>query len=58
MERRGVLQNLIAGAAALAAGAIPYGFSHLLAPGSAAAQRNDLRPPGAIEDDAGAKSRT
>ncbi len=52
MERRGVLQNLIAGAATLAAGAIPYGFSHLLAPGSAAAQRNYLRPPGALEDDA------
>ncbi len=52
MERRGVLQNLIASAAALTAGAIPYGFAHLLAPGSAAAQRNYLRPPGALEDDA------
>ncbi len=49
MERRGVLQNLIAGAAALAAGAVPYGFSLLLAPGRAAAERNYLRPPGALE---------
>ncbi|MCH8036195.1 MAG: 4Fe-4S dicluster domain-containing protein [Proteobacteria bacterium] len=52
MERRGFLQNLTASAAALAAGAVPYGFSHLLAPGSAAAQRNYLRPPGALEDPA------
>ncbi len=52
MERRGVLQNLIASATVLAAGAIPYGFAHLLAPGSAAAERNYLRPPGALEDPA------
>ena len=52
MERRGFLQNLTASAAALAAGAVPYGFSYLLAPGSAAAQRNYLRPPGALEDPA------
>ncbi len=51
MERRGVLQKLIASAVALAAGAIPYGFAHLLAPGSAAAKRNYLRPPGALDDD-------
>ncbi|MEE9290554.1 MAG: hypothetical protein V3U99_06020, partial [Alphaproteobacteria bacterium] len=35
-----------------AAGAVPYSFSHLLAPGRAAAERNYLRPPGALEDDA------
>lgn len=52
MERRGVLQNLVASAAVLAAGAVPYGFSHLLAPGRAVAQRNYLRPPGALDDPA------
>ena len=52
MERRGVLKSLVAGAAALAASAIPYGLLHLLAPRRAAAQRNYLRPPGALKDDA------
>ncbi len=52
MERRGFLHGLAAGAAALAAGAVPYSFSHLLAPGRAAAERNYLRPPGALEDPA------
>ncbi len=52
MERGGFLQNLTARAAALAASAIPYGFSHLLAPGRATAERNYLRPPGALEDPA------
>ncbi len=57
MERRGFLHDLAAGAVTLAAGLIPYGLSHLLAPGSATAERNYLRPPGALEDDAVAKSR-
>lgn len=52
MERRGFLRTLIAGAVALAAGAVPYGFSYLLAPRRAAAQRNYMRPPGALKDDA------
>ncbi len=52
MERRGVLKSFVAGAAALAASAIPYGLLHLLAPGRAAAERNDLRPPGALKDEA------
>jgi ferredoxin len=52
MKRRALLKSLIAGAAALAAGAIPYGLLTLLAPRRAAAERNYLRPPGALEDDA------
>ena len=52
MERRGFLDDLNASAAALASGAIPYGVSHLLAPGCASAQHNYLRPPGALDDDA------
>ncbi|MHA1158487.1 MAG: 4Fe-4S dicluster domain-containing protein [Alphaproteobacteria bacterium] len=52
MQRRGVLQSLISLAALLAAGALPYGISSLLAPGRAAAKRNYLRPPGALKDDA------
>ncbi len=51
MERRGLLKNLVAGAAAIAAGAIPYGFIFLLAPRRAAARRNYLRPPGALGPD-------
>lgn len=52
MERRGMLKKLVAGAAFLAAGAIPYAVSPLLAPGSAAPGRNYLRPPGALKEDA------
>ncbi len=52
MKRRAYLKNLIAGAAALAAGAIPYGLLPVLAPRRAAAARNYLRPPGALKDDA------
>ncbi len=51
MKRRALLKNLIAGAAALAAGAIPYGLLPFLAPRRAAAERNYLRPPGALKDD-------
>ncbi len=52
MERRGALRRLIAYAALLAASALPYGVSTMLAPGRAAAKRNYLRPPGALKDDA------
>jgi ferredoxin len=52
MKRRGFLRDLIAGAAMLAAGAVPYGFSPLLAPARAVPRRNYLRPPGALGDDA------
>ena len=52
MKRRGVLQKLAAGAAVAAAGALPYGLASLLAPGRAKAERNYLRPPGALADDA------
>jgi ferredoxin-type protein NapG len=52
MKRRGFLRDLAAGAAILAAGAIPYGVSSLMTPGRAAPTRNYLRPPGALKDDA------
>ncbi len=52
MKRRGFLKDLIAGATVLAAGAVPYGVSSLMAPGRAAGMRNYLRPPGALKDDA------
>lgn len=52
IARRGFLQRLAAAAVALAAGALPYVFSALLAPGRATAKRNYLRPPGALQDDA------
>ncbi|HJN23175.1 MAG TPA: 4Fe-4S dicluster domain-containing protein [Rhodospirillales bacterium] len=55
MERRGFLQDLTVGAVVLAAGAVPYGFLALLAPGGqrggAAQARNYLRPPGALKED-------
>jgi ferredoxin-type protein NapG len=51
MERRGVLKGLVAAAAVLAAGALPFVFSALLAPGHKNQRRNHLRPPGALADD-------
>ena len=45
MERRGFLHDVIAGAVALASGAIPCGVSHLLSPERAATQRDHLPPP-------------
>ncbi len=50
-ERRGFLKGLAAAAAVLAAGALPFVFSALLAPGHRARRRNHLRPPGALADD-------
>lgn len=52
MKRRGFLKDLAAGAAIVAAGAIPYGVSSLMTPGRAAPGHNRLRPPGALKDDA------
>ena len=52
MKRRGFLLDLAAGTAVLAAAAGPYGISHLLAPERAVPERNHLRPPGALKDDA------
>jgi ferredoxin-type protein NapG len=52
MERRGILKDLVAGTAILSAGVLPYGMARLLAPGSTPPQRNYLRPPGALSDDA------
>jgi ferredoxin-type protein NapG len=51
MERRGFVRNLVTGGAAVASGAFPYGIAHLLAPRQATAQRNYLRPPGALKND-------
>ncbi len=55
MKRRTALQRLVAGGAALAAGALPYGIARLLAPevipGVAAAPEERIRPPGALHDD-------
>jgi ferredoxin len=51
MRRRGLLRGLLAGAALLVAGALPYGLALLLAPRRALARRNYLRPPGALADD-------
>ncbi len=51
MKRRNVLKNMAAGAAILTASAAPYGFAQVLAPRQATAQRNYLRPPGALEND-------
>ncbi len=51
MKRRGVLKKLISTAVFLAAGAMPYVFAPLLAPGRAAPVRNYLRPPGALTTD-------
>lgn len=51
MRRRGYLQRLVLGSAALAAGALPYGIVRLLAPAAAADRRTHLRPPGALADD-------
>ncbi len=53
MQRRSFLQQLIAKATLLAGAAVPYGVAHLLAPTEAIAlERNYLRPPGALKDDA------
>ena len=52
MKRRRLLKDIVAGVAMVSAGAVPYAVSPLLAPGQAAAKRNYLRPPGALEDDA------
>jgi ferredoxin len=49
MERRGLLQDFLAGTAVLSVGALPYGITRLLAPGSTPPQRNYLRPPGEID---------
>lgn len=52
MQRRSFLRRLVAGIVVLAATALPYGVSRLLAPGQAQAKRNYLRPPGALKEDA------
>ena len=52
MKRRLALKKLAAGAVVLAAAAVPYGITPLMAPGRAAPRRDYLRPPGALKDDA------
>ncbi|MDP7548025.1 MAG: 4Fe-4S dicluster domain-containing protein [Alphaproteobacteria bacterium] len=52
MKRRRLLKKIVAGAALVAASAAPYAASPLLAPGQTAKNRNYLRPPGALADDA------
>ena len=53
MERRGALKTIAAGAAVISASAAPYGFAQLMAPRRALAERNYMRPPGALKDDGG-----
>jgi ferredoxin-type protein NapG len=52
MRRRRFIRNLFKAALLLAAAAIPYGLSSVLAPRDAAAKRNYRRPPGALADKA------
>ena len=52
MERRSFLKRLVSSAALVLGAALPYGFARLLAPAHAQPARNDLRPPGALADDA------
>jgi len=52
MERRNLIRNLATGCTVLGAGFLPFGFSRLLAPAAATPERNYLRPPGALADDA------
>lgn len=52
MDRRTVLQKTAVGLALLGVGALPFGFARILAPGHARAERNHLRPPGALKDEA------
>lgn len=52
MERRSFLRRLVANVVVLAAVAMPYGVARLLAPARAEPERNYLRPPGALKDDA------
>jgi len=52
MERRGLLQDMVIGGAVVAASSLPYGFARLLAPEHETPQRQVLRPPGALKDDA------
>ncbi len=52
MRRRSVLQWLVYSTGVVAAGAIPYALSRLLAPAESLLARRHLRPPGALKDDA------
>ena len=51
MQRRGFIQDLVAGLVLLGAGFLPYGISRSLSPGRASPERNYLRPPGALKND-------
>ncbi|MBT7485011.1 MAG: 4Fe-4S dicluster domain-containing protein [Rhodospirillales bacterium] len=52
MERRSILQKSSAGLALLGVSALPFGLASFLTPERARAERNYLRPPGALKDDA------
>jgi len=52
MKRRDVIQSALAGITALAAMALPFGFWRVLVPARDRPERNYLRPPGALKDDA------
>ena len=52
MERRGLLQDLVVGGAVVAAAGMPFGLARMLAPEPDHLDRQALRPPGAMKDDA------
>jgi ferredoxin len=52
MKRRSFTRNALMATGTLAATALPYGLSWLMAPATARSRRNYLRPPGSIKDDA------
>ena len=52
MERRGFVKRGIAGMAVVAAGAAPFTLMSLMAPDAPRPERNYLRPPGALKDEA------
>ena len=51
MHRRTALQRLLAAAATLAAGTLPYAAARLGTPPADFSRRTHLRPPGALRDD-------
>ncbi len=53
MKRRTLLQGASAGAITVAGAALPFGIARMLVPaGAEAAPAHNLRPPGALKDDA------
>jgi ferredoxin len=52
MERRSFMGKLVAGAGVLAGGTAPFAISRMMSPDVKEPERNHLRPPGALKDDA------